>query len=165
VLQYSVILLPVEYFAGVEADAVIAQRAQTLCAIKTADCLPILITNHVGNEVAAIHAGWKGLVAGVIQSTLAKMNSSSQACMAWIGPAICKDCFEVGPELKDVLMTEQRGKQYFADLPKMAELILRGVGVNTIFHSNICTMEELRCDSYRREKGSPQRMISVISFS
>ena len=83
-----------------DADASVTRHKNMPLVIMTADCLPILLCNQNGNEIAAVHAGWRGLLNGVIENTLLKMNSKPESLLAWIGPAICKSCFEIGEEVE-----------------------------------------------------------------
>ena len=83
-----------------EADAVVGRQSGDLCVIRTADCLPILLCDRDGAEIAAVHAGWRGLAAGVIDATLAKMSAAPGAIIAWLGPAIAQPSFEVGDEVR-----------------------------------------------------------------
>lgn len=172
----TVVLFPNQLPDPLEADAAISRTPETLCIVRTADCLPILVTNKKGNEVAAIHAGWKGLVAGIIEEAFIQIESEPQDCMVWIGPAICGNCFEVGPEVREAFINkEAHFAEYFksglapdkfiGNLPQIATSILKALGVSDITQSQICTIEDLRCDSYRRENGSPQRMLTGISFT
>ncbi|RMX21139.1 peptidoglycan editing factor PgeF [Legionella jordanis] len=156
------------------ADAIISRKPSQPLAILTADCLPILMSNRKGTEVAAIHAGWRGLAKGIIENTLDKLLSPPKELIAWVGPAICQSCFEVG---EDVLESYQRhypfcsnqfypkGEKWQANLPGLAEQILRNLGVSAVFQSNACTFEQKKdFFSYRRE---PQtgRMATVIWFT
>ncbi len=168
------ILLPYSQDYPPEADAAFTREPDVFCAIRTADCLPLLVTNLEGNEIAAIHAGWRGLAAGVIESTFLKLHSPAKHCLVWLGPGICGQCYEVGAEVRQAFLIKDpqlapafipNGQStYLANLPKIAEHILRALGVQAISHSGICSFENLRCNSYRRDKGSNQRMISVIGF-
>lgn len=170
----KVVLFPSKQPDPIIADSVITRTQNTLCIIRSADCLPILISNRQGNEVAAIHAGWKGLVAGVIEETFEQLKSLPQDCIAWIGPAICGSCYEVGPEVRETFInknphfaagfTKGRADKYFGDLPKIAEMVLKALGVLDVTLSGICTFEDTRCNSYRRQKGTDQRMLTGISF-
>ncbi|MEG3767737.1 polyphenol oxidase family protein, partial [Alteromonas sp. 14N.309.X.WAT.G.H12] len=81
----------------IDADAAISRDHRFACAIMTADCVPILLANEQGNEVAAIHAGWQGLVKGIIGRTLEKLVSTPEQVHGWIGPAISQGCYEVSP--------------------------------------------------------------------
>ncbi len=159
----------VENGDGPEADASITRLKTTPLVILTADCLPIVLCDINGGEIAAIHAGWRGLYNGIIQNTLQKMQTPPHQCMAWIGPAICQNCYETSLEIKTQFITQYpdladtfQNRQ--ANLPLMAERILKAHGVNAVYPSNICSFEEKnRCYSYRR---SPQtgRMGTFIWF-
>ncbi len=147
-----------------EADASVTQSRQHPLVIKTADCLPILLCNQAGTEIAAIHGGWRGLLGGIIENTCLKLNSNPQNLMAWTGPAICKHCFEVGPEvprafiqkypeLKSTFTPAKTPDKYLGDLAQIAEFILKKQGVHAIDHSGACTFEEKnKYYSYRRAK-------------
>ena len=155
-----------------EADAVVSSLPNTICVVKTADCLPILVTHQFGEEVAAIHAGWRGLAAGVIEATFASMHSRPQDCMAWIGPAISQAHFEVGPEVRECFLNKHpdferafiknhRGHDQ-ADLAWMAEQVLHQLGVKNVYQSGLCTYADPRFYSYRRDQGQTGRMASLI---
>jgi YfiH family protein len=156
------------------ADAIITRLCDQPLAILTADCLPILICNQSGNEIAAIHAGWRGLVNGVIENTLAQLKSPRTNLMAWIGPAICQSCYEVG---HDVLQNFQncysfsaieffpKGEKWHANLAKLAERILNHCGILAVYQSNSCTFEQKNAFfSYRREQQTG-RMATMIWFT
>ena len=82
------------------ADAIVSRRPGELCAIRTADCLPILLCSRDGLEIAAVHAGWRGLAAGVVEATIGAMTHEPGELLAWIGPAISQPAFEVGHEVR-----------------------------------------------------------------
>ena len=155
-----------------EADAAITTQAQTLCVVKTADCLPILVTHQAGKEVAAIHAGWRGLAAGVIEATFAQVQSDPSEYMAWIGPAISQAHFEVGPEVRETFLNlhpefepafvQNQRAHYQADLAWMAEQILHQIGVKQVYQSGVCTYSDRRFYSYRRDQGQTGRMANLI---
>lgn len=144
-----------------DADAAISHTAQHPLIILTADCLPITLCNVQGTEIAAIHAGWKGLYHGIVENTLTKMESKSPNLLAWIGPAICQKCYEVGDEVfesfttkypQSIIAFEKRGSKWLANLPKIAELVLNSQGVEAVYQSNLCTFElKNEFYSYRRE--------------
>lgn len=157
-----------------EADAAITRSKDTVLAIMTADCLPILLCNKEGTEIAAIHAGWRGLVNGVVENTLNKMLSSPAQLMAWIGPAICQSCFEVGIEVKEhyenrydfaASAFKPQHNKWLANLPLLAEKILNNSGVLDVYQSNACTFEQ-KSDffSYRRESQTG-RIATLIWFN
>ncbi len=142
------------------ADASITREPNRPLVVLTADCLPITLCNKQGSEIAAIHAGWRGLCNGIIENTLEKMKSPREDIMAWIGPAICSKCYEVGDEVYDAFTNKHpdtknsfrpNGTQWMANLPVMAELILQKQGILSVFQSNLCTFEAKKeFYSYRR---------------
>jgi polyphenol oxidase len=157
-----------------DADAAVTSSTTHPLAIMTADCLPIVLCNQEGTEIAAIHAGWRGLLNGIIENTLAKMHSPKNTLMAWTGPVICKNCFEVGQDVPDAFIqryafTASSFRPYhgksLGNLPKIAELILNKYNVHAVYHANACTLEqENSFYSYRR---APQtgRMATLIWFN
>lgn len=157
-----------------QADAAITRTPNTVLSIMTADCLPILLCNKAGTEIAAIHAGWRGLLGGIVENTLAKMQSAPQDIFVWLGPAICQKCYEVGAEVREQYLDvyafaehcfiPKTGNKYLADIPQIAENLLHHLSVSNVFKSNICTFEgENECYSYRREQQTG-RMASLIWF-
>ncbi len=156
-----------------QADAAVTRLSQVPLVIMTADCLPIVICNQQGNEIAAIHAGWRGLAGGVIENTLKLIKSEPGACLAWIGPAICIRCYQTGPEVVDVFKSrygfaeqafEYHDSHFYTNLAKMAELILRSLGLIQVYQSNACTYElKEQFYSYRRESQTG-RMATLIWF-
>jgi polyphenol oxidase len=156
-----------------EADASVTQSPMHPLAIKTADCLPIVLCNQAGTAIAAIHAGWRGLLDGIIENTLSTMNAAPNTLMAWTGPAICERCFEVGPEVPRAFIKRYpyvasafrpHHNKSLGSLPGIAELILKQHGVQHIYHSNACTFEEEnKFYSYRRDKQTG-RLATLIWF-
>ncbi|WP_044012596.1 peptidoglycan editing factor PgeF [Legionella massiliensis] len=156
------------------ADAAITRSAKHTLAIMTADCLPIMLCNKQGTEVAAIHSGWRGLANGIVENTLSKMHSSPDQLLAWIGPAICQSCYEVGGDVLDAYQArysfapkafKPQGEKWLANLPHLAEQVLNSLGVLAVFQSKICTFEQKKdFYSYRR---TPQtgRMATLIWFN
>ena len=156
-----------------DADASITSTPQQVLAIMTADCLPIMLCNHHGTEIAAIHAGWKGLFNGVIENTLLKLCSLPQNVSAWIGPGICKTCFVIKNDIINAYPLQYRlyatyfkkdpdAELWYVDLPGIAEKILRQYQINQIYQSNICTFEQPNnFYSYRRD-GDTGRMATLI---
>jgi len=161
------------------ADASITRRPNTVLTIMTADCLPIVLCNTDGTEIAAIHAGWRGLVNGIIEETLKKMYTQPSNLLAWIAPAICQQCYETGAEVKDNFIKhfpfthtcfKKTGSHLYANLPQMAELILNHHGIHSIYQSNECTHEakyayngEYKYYSYRRAQRTG-RIATLIWF-
>lgn len=156
-----------------EADASFTREAGIVCAIMTADCLPVLFSHRDGNQVAAAHAGWRGLCNGVLENTLDTFDCPPEEIIAWIGPAIGPQAFEVGAEVREAFIRIHQdaelcfvphGDKYLANLPKLAELRLQSAGVasEAIYQSQRCTFSEPEhFFSYRRE-GQTGRMASLI---
>lgn len=153
------------------ADAAITHQKNLALSIMTADCLPILLCNQSGTEIAAIHAGWKGLAHGIIKNTLVKMKSPWNTLIAWIGPAICQNCYETGQNIKEIYVrrypfTEvsfhNQGSRCYTNLPEIAALILNAEGISRVYQSKICTFEQKNdYFSYRRQ-AQTGRMATLI---
>lgn len=154
------------------ADAAVTSHPQVPLAILTADCLPIVLCNQTGTEIAAIHAGWRGLVSGIIENTCAQMTSPADTCIAWIGPAICGRCYATGQEVfeqfkaryaeADQAFFYQKGHLH-ADLAYMAEQVLLKAGVCSVTQSNVCTFESPDYYSYRKA-AQTGRIATLIWF-
>ncbi|MDX1352597.1 MAG: peptidoglycan editing factor PgeF [Thiomicrorhabdus sp.] len=162
------------FFEPEIADASWTQAPNTVLAVMTADCLPILLTDEAGTCVAAIHAGWKGLANNVVSETLQAMPVQNNKLMAWIGPAISQKHFEVGQDVFDAFVTnspenasffvvkETESNKYFADLPGLVTAQLNALGVEKVYKSDLCSFEdEEHFYSYRRD-GKTGRMASLI---
>ena len=155
-----------------QADACIARHRESVCVVMTADCLPVLLCDKQGSVVGAAHAGWKGLAAGVIEATVETMSIAPQELMAWLGPAISQDAFEVGEEVRDIFVAAQpqalsafipglHGK-WFADIYALARMRLNALGITQIYGGDFCTFHERgRFFSYRRD-GVTGRMGTFI---
>ncbi|MDX1810904.1 MAG: peptidoglycan editing factor PgeF [Gammaproteobacteria bacterium] len=157
---------------GVEADAAYSNQPGQVCVVMTADCLPVLFTNKPGTEVAAAHAGWRGLVNGVLENTLQQFQSAPADILVWLGPAIGPAAFEVGDEVRQAFLkshsqTEQaftagKGDKWFADIYALAQIRLQAVGVTHIYGGGFCTYTDReRFYSFRRD-GQTGRMASLI---
>lgn len=155
------------------ADASFTNQANQVCAVTTADCLPILLCQAQGSHVAAIHAGWRGLVSGIIVATLKQLNLPPQEMLAWIGPCISQTHYEVGDEVRDAFLKVDAdtgaafipspNQRWLADLHAIACLQLRKQGVTQIFGGDYCTYsDEKTFFSYRRDKEYNGRMASLI---
>jgi YfiH family protein len=155
-----------------EADAAITRQADTVAIVMTADCLPILFCNRSGTEVAAVHAGWRGLLDGIVQATITKMQSPTSELMAWIGPAISQSKFEVGDEVRQSFVEKQaladkrfisnRPAHWLCDLPALADDLLKSLDVADVTRSNLCSYSnESDFFSYRRQAVTG-RMASLI---
>lgn len=173
---HGVAVLEAEAVEGApEADASMAKRTGVVCAVQTADCLPVLFCDRAGATVAAAHAGWRGLAGGVLENTVQAMRAAGATdIMAWLGPAIGPDRFEVGQEVRDAFcgrdpqaadafraVPGSPGK-YLADIYRLARLALASAGVEQVYGGGRCTVRE-RDDfySYRRDRVTG-RMASLI---
>ncbi len=159
----------------VDADASWSREPLQFCAVMTADCLPLLLCDRNGTQVAAVHAGWRGLAAGVIENTVATFSAPAQALLVWLGPAIGPSCFEVGAEVRHAFVAQnpaaatafvRRGERYLADIYALARLRLQQCGIarEAIYGGHYCTVSDpARFFSYRRQ---PQtgRQASVIGL-
>ena len=154
----------------VEADASYTQEKQCVCVVLTADCLPILLCDAKGDSIAAIHGGWRGLLNGILENSLAKLPKSR--LMAWLGPAIGPQCFEVGAEVRAAFLAKnamfsaafelQKNQKYLADIYLIARLILNKAGVTEVYGGQFCTVTDTeRFFSYRRT-GQTGRMATLI---
>jgi polyphenol oxidase len=155
-----------------EADASVATLADVVCAVLSADCLPILLCDEVGSTVAAVHAGWRGLCSGVIESAVAAMNLTPDSVLAYLGPAIGPQQFEVGGEVRDAFVGVDAGAarafaarpngKWLADLYALARLRLARLGVERVWGGDFCTFAMRdRFYSYRRD-GATGRMAALI---
>jgi YfiH family protein len=146
-----------------EADASIAREPGTVCAILVADCLPILLADRAGTCVGAAHAGWRGLAAGVIANTVARMAVAPTDLIAYIGPGIGPAAFEVGDDVlrafcANALELERafaplRPGKWLCDLPRLARNALHRAGVTEIWGGTLCTYSDsTRFYSYRRDR-------------
>jgi polyphenol oxidase len=152
------------------ADASYSRTASQVCAVMTADCLPVLLCNQAGTEVAAAHAGWRGLCDGVIEATAAQFSSPMDELIAYLGPAIGPQKFEVGVEVKHAFCGLHPhaaacfipcGDKYLADIIGLAKLRLSLLGIKHIYSADICTVSDTDYFSYRRDKVTG-RMASLI---
>jgi polyphenol oxidase len=155
------------------ADACVVRERGLAAVIQTADCLPILLAAAEGNEVAAIHAGWRGLAAGVIETTVAQMQAPAQHLHAWLGPAIGQAAFEVGPEVRAAFLQIDPGSEdcfragrddrFHADLYQLARRRLRALGIEKVAGGGWCTVEsDAQFHSFRRDGTASGRMASLI---
>jgi YfiH family protein len=156
----------------VEADAAIARCPGTPCAVLTADCLPVLLCDEGGTCVAAVHAGWRGLCAGILEATVRAMKITPERLLAYFGPAIGPDAFVVRSEVRaafvgadsqaDAAFSRRDQDSWAADLYALAALRLNALGVTRIYGGGFCTYADSeRFFSYRRD-GVTGRMASVI---
>ncbi len=163
-----------------DADASCTREPNPVCAVLSADCLPVLFCAHDGSLVAAAHAGWRGLAAGVLEATLAAMRVSPSEVMVWMGAAIGPDAFEVGAEVRAtfiqshpdaarafVLVAQTRSTptspdKWLANIYTLARIRLNSCGVTAVYGGGLCTYTDAtRFYSYRRD-GKTGRMASLI---
>lgn len=152
------------------ADASYSDETGIVCAVMTADCLPLLMCSGEGKQVAAVHAGWRGLLAGIVTQAVATFKDRD--LLVWLGPAIGPDCFEVGSEVRNAFVEKtpactdafKPGKQdkWLADIYRLARIELAGLGIRRIYGGNFCTYSDAeRFYSYRRESKTG-RMATLI---
>ncbi|MCB5189693.1 peptidoglycan editing factor PgeF [Methylobacillus arboreus] len=155
-----------------DADAAFARTRHTVCAVMTADCLPVLICDKAGTVVAAVHAGWRSLLDGVIEATVAKMRQPGSELLAWLGPAIGPEAFEVGDEVRAAFIAhdahaEQAFKpaaagKWLGDIFTLGRQRLANVGVQNVYGGGLCTHSNAeRFFSFRRDNATG-RMASLI---
>ena len=156
---------------AVRADASVAFEPDRVCAVMTADCLPVVLTDRGGTQVGVAHAGWRGLLDGVVEATIAALDASPAQLFAWLGPAIGPDAFEVGDEVRAAFAarnppagtcfrTNERNR-YQADLAGLARLALDAAGVRSVHGGGWCTHHESeRFFSFRRD-GVTGRMATL----
>lgn len=152
------------------ADGAVTSRPGIVCAVLTADCVPVLLAAGDGSRVAALHAGWRGLCGGIIEAGVAAMGSPG-GCRAWIGPAISAAWYQIGPDVREALvghapgwadrLSATSGGRWLADLPGMACDLLRELGVRSVTLSQLCSYSDRRFYSHRRD-GVTGRTASLI---
>jgi len=144
------------------ADAAVTREPGRVCAILTADCLPVLLAADSGDAVGAAHAGWRGLCAGVIEATVRSLGRAPKSLLAWLGPGIGPLHFEVGDEVREALVRADPGAEaafepnargrFMADLPALARRRLEHLGVERIYGGGMCTFGDPgRYFSHRRD--------------
>ena len=164
-------------YDGFAADGSVTRTPGTVCAVLTADCLPILLADRDSGVVAVAHAGWRGLAAGVIEAAVAAMHVEPSSVLAWLGPAIGPRAFEVGRDVFAAFCDPDPGAakcfvpcakmgakmKWHADLYALARRRLARVGVGAVYGGERCTLIESKCfHSYRRDGGVSGRMATLI---
>lgn len=156
-----------------EADASFTREAGQVCAVLTADCLPVLLCDRAGSVVAAAHAGWRGLAGGVLEATVAAMQVPPEEILAWMGAAIGPQAFEVGDEVREAFvaqhpraaaafMSQPTPGKWLADIYQLSRIRLAHAGVQAIYGGGRCTFSEADSFfSYRRD-GVTGRMAALI---
>ena len=158
--------------ADAEGDAAVTRVRNRVCAIRVADCMPVLLADRDGSVVGAAHAGWRGLSAGVLEATLEAMKLPGSRIVAWLGPAIGPRAYEVGDEVRaafverdraaEVAFSPARPGHWLLDLYAVARQRLGACGVELIFGGGYCTYSDAeRFHSYRRDRTSA-RMAAYV---
>jgi YfiH family protein len=160
--------------AGTEpdADAAITREPGVVLAVRTADCLPILLAAADGSAVAAIHAGWRGLAAGIVESTLARWPAAPAATLAWIGPAAGRSAYEVDATVRDAFLDRDPGAvaafrdsrpgHWCCDLPALARRRLAACGIPRVTGGDRCTITEADTFYSWRRAAEPGRMATLV---
>ncbi|HEU5398852.1 MAG TPA: peptidoglycan editing factor PgeF [Gammaproteobacteria bacterium] len=155
------------------ADAAVTADRGMTCVVMTADCLPVLFCDRVGTTVAAAHAGWRGLSAGVLEATIGAMDKGPTELLAWLGPAIGPESYEVGEEVRQVFVSQDAGAataftpgkapgKWWCDLYALARRRLEAAGLGRIYGGGLCTYADReRFFSFRRD-GECGRMATLI---
>lgn len=155
------------------ADGSYTRLTNRVCAVLTADCLPVLLCDTKGQEIAALHAGWRGLLADILARGVSAFGCAPAHILAWLGPAIGPKVFEVGPEVyqgfveacaqnKAAFLPSLRPEHYFLDIYALTRLYLERLGVKQIYGGQFCTYSDKeRFYSYRRENQTG-RMATLI---
>lgn len=160
---HSTTVIDLDHDESRDGDAAITTTLGKIAVVLTADCMPVLFCNSQGSEVAAAHAGWRGLLKGVLEQTVLQMNSTPEEILAWMGPAIGPQHFEVGEEVRELFIQHtpdnahffslSRPGHYLADLYSIARLRLNKLGIKQVSGGGRCTYSESSTFfSYRREK-------------
>ena len=155
-----------------EADAAVTATPGVVLAVLTADCLPVLACSRDGRYVGAFHAGWRGLLAGILERGVAALPIAPEELLIYLGPAIGPEHFEVGPELRAAFVAEDaaateafhpgKADRWLADVHMLARQRLRRIGVRSVFGGTLCTVADpMQYFSYRRD-GVTGRMASLI---
>jgi YfiH family protein len=154
------------------ADAAVAFEAGRVCVVMTADCLPVVFADRAGTRVGVAHAGWRGLVGGVLEATVDALRAPPADLVTWLGPAIGPAAFEVGPEVRDAFLARDAANvsafvrnaagRYHADLYALARLTLARAGVRAVTGGGRCTQRESgEFFSFRRDGGRTGRMATL----
>ena len=145
----------------IEADGNWTATRGIACTAMTADCLPALFCDRAGTRVAAAHAGWRGLVGGVLEATVKALNVAPQELLVWLGPAIGPAAFEVGAEVREAFVQQHaeaanafvpsaNAGKFMADIYQLARIRLAAIGVTSVSGGGLCTYNDPRFYSYRR---------------
>jgi YfiH family protein len=156
----------------IDADASYSKKIGTVCGILTADCLPVFVSNKEGTAVGIAHAGWRGLVGGIIESLIKSFDGNTEDLIVYLGPAISQLSFEVGEEVKTEYLSKNENfmscfnflnDKYYLNLYDAARVVLKSLGVQSISGGNRCTFNEPdQFFSYRRDGHKSGRMAHLI---
>lgn len=173
----KVLRLPYQEGMDLNADAVYSDQANQVCLVMTADCLPVLFTNRQGNEVAAAHAGWRGLCDGILEETVKQFRVPKEDIIVWLGVAIGPKFFQVGKEVVEQFIAKdpqaknaftpdrEQENKFMGNLYQIAKQRLNALGITEIYGGEHCTYSDKeRFFSYRRD-GKTGRLASLIWFS
>lgn len=167
-------VVPADGPAPAQADACWTDKPGVPCAVLTADCLPVLFADRSGRCVAAAHAGWRGLAAGVLEATIATLPVPPSTLLAWLGPAIGPAAFQVGSEVRaaftrvaaeDAAAFVPDGERWRADLYQLARARLARAGVTAVYGGGLCTVGDARLFFSHRRDGLSGRFASVIALA
>jgi hypothetical protein len=169
----DIVLAALAQYCGKEADATYTRDPERVCLVATADCLPVLVTSRDGSHVAAIHAGWRGLLKGIIPRSLQALGLPGHEILAWLGPAISQPCYEVGEEVRQSFIKADTdfksafvpspNSRWLLDLYAIARLQLAKQGVTQIYGGQYCTYSDPKnFFSYRRDGGIKGQMATLI---
>ena len=158
----------------VAADGSYTQQVGQSCVVMTADCLPVLFCDKNGTQVAAAHAGWRGLAAGILENTIAKFETPNDL-LVWLGPAIGPQAFEVGQDVFDAFQdpqsfelisttTSYQPPKYLANIYQLARTRLNALGVNNVYGGSYCTFSNPRCFYSHRRNSQSGRQAALISL-
>lgn len=161
-------------FSALEGDGLVTEQRGHALMMMTADCLPIVLGNAAGTEVANLHAGWRGLASGIIENTIQAMHS--QPTWAWLGAAISQPCFEVGAEVKQIFCDKypalsssfnagKSAEKYYADLYAIARYILEQHGIKTVLGGDQCSYQQDEAYFSYRRNAKTGRMATFVFIS
>ncbi|MDP1613009.1 MAG: peptidoglycan editing factor PgeF [Sulfuritalea sp.] len=157
---------------GIEADASFTRKRGVVCAVLTADCMPVLLCDERASVVAVAHAGWRGLAAGVIEATVGAMAVPGERLMAWLGPAIGAQAFEVGDEVRQAFVARDplaasafvacADGKWLCDICRLARQRLDALGIRRAVSADSCTVGDAEAFYSFRRDGVTGRMASLI---
>lgn len=165
-----------EYIYQKQADGLYTTQPQVPILIQTADCLPIILCDRQGRQIANLHAGWRGLASGIIEAGCQHFTGPRTDILAWIGPSISAACYQVGSEVREIFINldshlkpafhpHDQAETWLVDLKGIAQYQLQQCGIHSISVSPYCTYkDEHLFHSYRREQGTNGRLFTIIGI-